>query len=129
MNATPSPAAPMRVLVAIDGSAPSARAVDLVCGVPWPDGTTIVVAQAVESGEGLYGGLWPAVAMVELGKLEAEVRSAADQDVTEAAERLMRPGLAVDTAVLPGRPATVIGERARAMGADLIVVGSRGHGR
>jgi nucleotide-binding universal stress UspA family protein len=129
MTATPAPAAPMRLLLAIDGSAPSARAVDLVCGVPWPDGTEIVVAQAVEAGEGLYGGLWPAVAMVELGKLEAEVRSAADQDVAEAAERLMRPGLAVDTAVLPGRPATVIAERARAMGADLIVVGSRGHGR
>jgi nucleotide-binding universal stress UspA family protein len=119
----------MRVLVAIDGSEAASRAVDLVCGIPWPRGTGIVVAEAVESGEGLYGGLWPAVAMVEVGHLETEVRSAAQRDVTEAAALLARPGLVVETAVLPGRPATAISERARSMGADLIVVGSRGHGR
>ena len=124
-----SPGAPMRVLVAIDGSRPAARALDLVCGVPWPAGTTIVVAQAVESGEGLYGGLWPTAAMVEVGRLETDVRMAAGQDVTEAAAQLARPGVTIETAVLRGRPATVIGERARAMRADLIVVGSRGHGR
>lgn len=124
-----SPAVPMRVLLAIDGSEPASRAVDLVCSVPWAAGTAIVVAEAVESGEGLYGGLWPTAAMVEVGRLEAEVRSAAEQDVTAAADRLVRPGLTIDTAVLRGRPATAIGERARAMGADLIVVGSRGHGR
>ncbi len=129
MTGLSSPAVPMRVLVAIDGSGPASRAVELVGGLRWPAGTTITVAQAVESGEGLYGGLWPAVAMVEVGRLEADIRSAAEQDVAEAAGQLVRPGLTVDTAVLRGRPATAIGERARAMGADLIVVGSRGHGR
>jgi nucleotide-binding universal stress UspA family protein len=128
MTGTSSPGAPMRVLVAIDGSRQASRALDLLCAVPWPAGTTVVVAQAVESGEGLYGGLWPA-AMVEIGHLETDIRSAAGQDVANAAAQLARPGLTVETAVLRGRPATAIGERARAMGADLIVVGSRGHGR
>ena len=119
----------MRVLVAIDGSTGASRAVDFVGGIRWPAGTGIVVAEAVESGEGLYGGPWPSMTMVEVGRLETEVRSAAEQDVCEAAERLVRPGLTVEPAVLRGRPATAIGERARAMGADLIVVGHRGHGR
>lgn len=129
MNGTPPSPAPMRVLVAIDGSEAASRAVDLACAVPWPHGTGIVVIEAVESGKGLYGGLWPTAAMVEVGHLEAEVGSAAERDVTGAAERLARPGLTVETAVLRGRPASAISERARVMGADLIVVGSRGHGR
>ena len=129
MNGALAGPAPMRVLVAIDGSAASLVTVDLVCGIPWPAGSRIVVAEAVESGEALYGGPWPALAMLEVSRLEAEIRATAEQDVRAAGERLARPGLAVDTAVLTGRPATAISERARAMDADLIVVGSRGHGR
>jgi len=119
----------MHVLVAIDGSAPASLAVDLVCGIGWPAGTEIVVAEAVESGEGLYGGPWPALGMMEINRLETEIRSEADGVVRDAHDRLIRPGLHVETAVLRGRPATAIIERARAMRADLIVVGSRGHGR
>ncbi len=129
MTDTPTQPEPMRVLVAIDGSAASLLAVDLVCGIRWPAGTGIVVVEAVESGEGLYGGPWPALAMLEQSRLEAEIRSTAEQDVRTAGEQLARPGLTVDTAVLRGRAATAIIERARIMGANLIVVGSRGHGR
>jgi nucleotide-binding universal stress UspA family protein len=120
---------PMRVLVAIDGSAPASLAVDLVAGIDWSPGTEIVVAKAVESADGLFGGPWPVLAMVEANRLEAEIRSDADRDVREACGRLIRPGLSVETAVLMGRPATVISRRARDMRADLIVVGSRGHGK
>lgn len=119
----------MRVLVAIDGSDAASIALDLVGGIRWPAGTEIVVAEAVEFGEGLFGGPWPAIGMVEVGHLETEIRATAARVVEEARERLVRPGLEVDTAVLRGRPATAIIERARAMRADLIVVGSRGHGR
>ncbi len=119
----------MRVLVAIDGSVPSALAVDLVASVPWPAGTEIVVAEAVESGAGLYGGPWPALAMVEAERLEADIRAEADLTVQEARGRLARPGLYVEAAVLRGRPATAIVDRARSMRADLVVAGSRGHGR
>lgn len=129
MTDTSSQAAGLRVLVAIDGSEAASRAVDLVRAIPWPAGTGITVAEAVESGGGLYGGPWPALAVVEVARLETEIRSTADRDVRDAAERLVRPGLTIDTAVLRGRPATAISERARAMGAHLIVVGSRGHGR
>ena len=120
---------PMRVLVAIDGSPAAATALDLACAIRWPAGTHIVVAEAVQHADELYGGPLPAAGMVEVGKLEAEFRTGATQDVRDGAERLLRPGLTVDPVVLRGRPATAIVERARAMQADLIVVGSRGHGR
>jgi nucleotide-binding universal stress UspA family protein len=120
---------PLRVLVAIDGSAPSATAIDLVAGVSWPPGTEFIVAEAVESGPGLFGGSWPALALVETESLEADIRAEAERTVHEALGRLERPGLNVDAVVLRGRPAGAIIERARAMRADLIIVGSRGHGR
>jgi nucleotide-binding universal stress UspA family protein len=119
----------MRVLVAIDGSAPAALALDLVLDAAWPAGTEIIVAEAVESGAGLFGGPWPALAMVQADSLEAEIRAEADRTVHEARGRLARPGLDVDAVVLRGRPAAAIIDRARDMRADLIVVGSRGHGR
>jgi nucleotide-binding universal stress UspA family protein len=119
----------MRVLVAIDGSEPGSLAVELAAGIGWPAGTEIVVAEAVPSGEGLFGWPRPPLGTGKANRLEIELRATADRDVCAARDRLTRPGLNVETAVLSGRPATVIIDRARAMRADLIVVGSRGHGR
>ena len=118
----------MRVLVAVDGSECSALGVDLVANLAWPAGTEVLVAQAVETGAGLFGGPWPALAMVQTDRIEGEIRAEADRTVHHARERLARPGLGVEAAVLRGRPATAIVDRARSMPADLIVVGSRGHG-
>jgi len=118
----------MRVFVAIDGSDSASLAVDLVADVAWPGGTTIRVVEAIETGAALFGGPWPTLALVQADELEARVRLDADATVLEAEARLMRPGLAVESAVLHGRPAAAIVDDARQMAADLIVVGSRGHG-
>ena len=118
----------MRVLLAIDGSDSAGVAVDLVAGVDWPDETEVLVAEAVESGAGLFGGPWPAIAMVQAGGLEVAIRAEADRAVAAARGRLIRPGLRVEGVVLRGRPAGAIVDQARGMSADLIVVGSRGHG-
>jgi nucleotide-binding universal stress UspA family protein len=118
----------MRVLLAIDGSEPAGVAVDLVANVAWPPGSAILVAQAVETGAGLFGGPWPALAMVQTDRIEAEIRAEAHRFVHEARGRLARPGLGVEAVVLRGRPASVIVDQARRMHADLVVVGSRGHG-
>jgi nucleotide-binding universal stress UspA family protein len=118
----------MRVLVAIDGSEPAGLAIDLVANVAWPPGTDILVAQAVETGAGLFGGPWPALATFQTDRLEAAVRAEAHRNVNQARERLARPGLSVESVVFRGRPATAIIDRARDMQADLVVVGSRGHG-
>jgi nucleotide-binding universal stress UspA family protein len=118
----------MRALVATDGSECAALAIDLVAQIDWPAGTAIRVVEAIETGAALFGGPWPAVAMVHADELEADVLRIAHETVSAARARIARPGLAVDTAVLRGRPASAIVDAATAMAADVIVVGSRGHG-
>jgi nucleotide-binding universal stress UspA family protein len=119
----------MRILLATDGSESAGVGIDLVAGIDWPPGTAIRVIEAIETGPALFGGPWPAIALAEIEALEAEVREAARATVAAACDRLARPGLHVASAVVAGRPATAIVEAARAMDADLIVVGSRGHGK
>ena len=119
---------PMRVLVATDGSEAAGVAIDLVAHVAWPTGTEILVVDVVESGAALFGGPWPALAIVEADRIETDIRAEAEKALLDAKGRLARPGLTIDTAVLRGRPATRIVERAKQMLADLIVIGSRGHG-
>lgn len=118
----------MRVLVSIDGSEPAGLAVDLATEIAWPPDSEIVVAEAVETGAGIFGGPWPALAMVQADRIEAEIQAMAQKTVDEACEKVGRPGLNVRGVVLRGRPATAIVDQARRMHADLVVVGSRGHG-
>jgi nucleotide-binding universal stress UspA family protein len=118
----------LKVLLAIDGSEPAGLALGLVADIAWPAGTEIVVVEAVETGAGLFGGPWPALAMVQADDIEADLREHARRVVDQARDRLEQPGLDVTAVVLRGRPATAIADRARAMAADLVVVGSRGHG-
>ena len=118
----------MRVLLATDGSEPAGLAVGLVADVAWPTGTEVVVAQAVETGAGLFGGPGPGLVTVSADQIETDLGDQAHRIVDQVRARLERPGLDVKAVVLHGRPATAIVDRARAMAADLIVVGSRGHG-
>jgi nucleotide-binding universal stress UspA family protein len=118
----------MRVVVAVDGSEPAKLAVDLVADCAWPRGTEIAVVQAIETGTDLFGGPWPALALVKQEEIEAELRAAAESAVHEARERLARDDRTVEAVVLHGRPATAIVDHARQMRADLIVIASRGHG-
>lgn len=118
----------MRVLLAIDGSDNSQLATDFVAAAAWPAGTRIVVAEAVESGVALFGGPWPALTLIQTDDIEAAVRDQALRTVNAAAALLQAPGRTIETMVLGGRAATAIVAHARAMAADLVVVGSRGHG-
>jgi nucleotide-binding universal stress UspA family protein len=118
----------MRVLVAIDGSEPAGLALDLMGSLAWPPESEIVVAEAVEVGPALFGGPWPALAAVQIDRIEADVRAAAQEAVQQGRKKLARLGLNVQEIVLRGRPATAIVDQARRMHADLVVVGSRGHG-
>jgi nucleotide-binding universal stress UspA family protein len=118
----------MRVLVAIDGSAPAGLAVELATNIGWPAGSEILVAEAIESETALFGGPLPALAVDHADRIEGEMRAAAQRTVDEACRHVARPEISVNGVVLSGRPATAIVDRARGMFADLIVLGSRGHG-
>ena len=119
----------MKILLAIDGSAHSAAALEEVASRQWPPGTELEVLTVVHSTTPLL--LDPAFVMAaayventqELWRLAPELLAA-------AAARLKRghPDLAITTKALEGTPRELIVQEAADWGADLIVLGSHGHG-
>jgi nucleotide-binding universal stress UspA family protein len=118
----------MRVTVATDGSPPAGAAIDLVAGVAWPSGTELRVVESIGPPPILLDGAWPVVAVDQAETIESELVRMAEDVLSQARTRLTRPGLNVSGEVLRGRPATAIVDAAADMRADLIVLGSRGHG-
>jgi nucleotide-binding universal stress UspA family protein len=119
----------MRVLIATDGSAAADTAVELAGNVAWPEDSRLRVVEVVESAEaGFGGGPWPAISLAEAGDIETALRDHAGQTVDRAVRHLSREGLTVEGVMPAGRPATAIVREAGSFGADLIIVGSRGHG-
>lgn len=116
----------MRVLLAIDGSTSSEMARQLVGSLPWPDGTIIEVAAAVEPA--IYSLGMTATPMEATALGEAAEAEAFRPIVEKAALALEAPGRIVRPTVLRGRPATVLVHEANVTRAELIVVGSRGLG-
>ncbi len=115
----------MRVLLAIDGSASSGVACDLVASLPWPDGSVLRVISVAEDPAAALVGLPPVpVAYPDARDPDAEV----DELLRAAAENVAADGRHVQTRRLHGRTASVIVEQAADLRAELIVVGSRGLG-
>ena len=115
------------VVVATDGSPCAQIALDLVRTIEWPAETFLHVVTSTEPSSAAYG---PSMLGAVGDSVEREVpliggmAAALDQ----LAQPMRETGAVVETHVLGGRPATAIVEMAEAVGADLIVVGSRGHG-
>jgi nucleotide-binding universal stress UspA family protein len=118
----------MRVVLAIDGSSSSAKARDLVAGLSWPDGSTIRVVGAVEHGPELFGLPWMPVVPTNAGAIEEDVVNRLTDALLAAKREIARPTLTVDHVVLRGHIARAIVDEARTFDADLVVLGSRGHG-
>jgi nucleotide-binding universal stress UspA family protein len=121
---------PMRILLAIDGSACSDRATDLVSTLALPNDSLIRVVGARQRHLDVMSLAWAngADPGVLVGTDDpADVRHM--REVLERAERALdRPGISVEGYLLRGRAASAIVDEARGMEADVIVVGSRGHG-
>lgn len=118
----------MRILVASDGSESAGVAVDLVASVAWPAGSTIHVVEAVAAGPLVFGGPWPPMPPNDAALVDEQIREYAEQHLVEAKARLTASGLPVETSFVAGRTADVILSLAEETEADVIVVGSRGHG-
>ncbi len=116
----------MRVLIAYDGSSGAAEAVALAQAIAWPTDTRIRVVTAVESvliaisGPGAGGAPTP--------ELDGAITANAKEELREVVERLESTGRSVDSQVLHGRAASAIVDDALDFQADLVIVGSRGHG-
>lgn len=118
----------MRVLVATDGSPCASVAVDLAAALAWPPGSEFHVVQAVPSGVTLFGGPWPPLPPADTAEFDAGIRHEAEAVLAVARGRLTGVGRSIETSVATGRPASVVVTLAEQIDADLIVVGSRGHG-
>jgi nucleotide-binding universal stress UspA family protein len=118
----------MRILVATDGSECAGVAIDLVAAVDWPSGSTIHVVEAVAAGVSVFGGPWPPIPPVDTSDFDEDIRTQAIQDLALASERLAAPGRSVEVTAVAGRAADAITSQAEQVKADLIVLGSRGHG-
>ena len=120
----------MKILLAIDGSPCSERAVEEVARRPWPADSQVRVVSVVEPPMPLVSEPY----MGAVGYFEEAERLKREQavEVLERAAVKLRgadgsTGLQVSTEVLTGSPKRVIVEEAEAWGADLIVVGSHGY--
>lgn len=113
----------MNVLLASDASEQAERAQRLVASVPWPVPTHIEVLyvdQAMTSELDLP--------VAKYASLQEHVRQRIDAHLTRAKRSLEDPGRHVEATLLLGRAASVIVEEARRMAADVVVIGSHGHG-
>ena len=118
----------MRVLLATDGSERADVARQLVQSADWPASSTIRVVTVVELINLIGFAPWSSGLAVDAEAVEAEAAAQAELVLDEAARGLAGVRAGIECAVLRGRPASCIVEDARGFNADLIVVGSRGHG-
>ena len=119
----------MKILLGIDGSAHNAAALEEVASRRWPLGTEVEVLTIVHSSTPLL--LDPAFVMAAVYvDTTQELRRLAPDLLAAAAARLKRehPHLAITTKALEGTPRELIVQEAAEWGADLIVLGSHGHG-
>ena len=115
----------MRVLIAFDGSPGAAEAVALAHAVAWPPQSLLRIVSVVEPDTWIPP--LPRVPMNAVPVLEPELVAYFEAQQAEIADRLA-PARHVETAILRGRAANAIIEDARRFAADVVVVGSRGHG-
>jgi nucleotide-binding universal stress UspA family protein len=115
----------MKILLAVDGSLSSQAAVGELSQRPWPAGSSICVLTAVP----FYTPpiLELAVTKETPGAIHEDHVRNAEELVRSVAESLQHTGLHVETRVKKGDPRRVIVDEAEAWGADLILLGARGH--
>lgn len=120
----------MRILLAVDGSACSDRASELVSSFVFPLDSVVRVVAVHRPYADVLALSW--VGMGDPGSDLQTEEEVATRHLREAVARaeaaLKRPGLKVEGFLLHGRPGSSIVDEAGAFAADLVVVGSRGHG-
>lgn len=112
------------VLLAVDGTAASGKAIELLAGYRGEAAATRVVVLNVQT---LPPVLLPE-GTVQLPAIESALRAAGEQIAQDAATRLRAAGLQTEPVVRLGVAAQAIRDEAAAAGAGLIVLGTRGQG-
>lgn len=81
---------------------------------------TLLHVIQVNYGAGEFG-------LIDVPRLEKQMREGAGQELASFAETEVRPGLPVETAVVIGRPVSEIVHMAKESQVDLIIIATHGH--
>ena len=116
----------MKILLAVDGSAAADRAASkLVESLAWYATTPEIDVITVHLPVPRVGGIHRVVSEAQIDSYYAEECARA----VESASRILdAAGVRYNVHTAIGQPAQAIVERARQLGSDLIVLGTRGHG-
>ncbi len=120
----------MRILLAVDGSISSDRATQLVATLPLPPASLVRVVSVQQPFTDILDLSWASTGTSNRVRVETQHESDARhrlEAISRAEITLDRADLRVEGFLLRGRAATAIVDEASSMGADLVVVGSRGH--
>jgi len=114
----------MKILIALDASAHSERALDFVTRMRWPAGSRVIVLSVLQP-------IAHAVSLpYEPTSIEADVlaeqKKQLEDLVSDAERRLRECGFSTEGRVLAGDPRETLVQEAVATHADLLVVGSHG---
>ncbi|MGH9826809.1 MAG: universal stress protein [Blastocatellia bacterium] len=116
--------APMKILLATDGSEFSVAAASFIAGRPWPPNTQVLVLSDVEAVTPPIDPWYAAGEAIE--RIREENTRHAEQSVETAAGIIAAGGLKVEKRVMTGHPRYSIVDEAREWGADLVAAGSHG---
>lgn len=115
----------MKILIAIDASPHSEKALDFVARMRWPAGSRVIVLSVLQPV------INAVVSPFETAGVEAELldqqRQTLEALVSGAERRLRETGMSTEGRVVAGDPREVLIQLARGERADLLVVGSHGH--
>jgi nucleotide-binding universal stress UspA family protein len=120
-------AAPLRLVVGMDGGSDAQRALEEIGNRAWPSGTAIRLVAVVGAPIFPYA---PNVGFDMTGWPEGipiEVRSKMEEFADAAAKKLIEKGLLAEAVVREGGVAPTLLEDAHEWGADAIFIGARGH--
>ena len=120
------PNTPVRIVVGVDGSGASAEAVREVASRNWPAGSEVrIIAVTDPLTPTLLGSLIPPLGRI-VEESNEEDRKWLTELLRKSAEEFKDSTLKVSTEIAEGDPRRVLGEKAEALRADCIFVGSVG---
>jgi nucleotide-binding universal stress UspA family protein len=114
----------MKILIALDASPHSERALEFVTRMRWPAGSRVIVRSVLQPVVNAVAGLYEPAAGE--GVLMAEQSRELERLVSGAERRLRECGFSTEGRVLTGDPREALTQEARDQGADLVVMGSQG---
>jgi nucleotide-binding universal stress UspA family protein len=119
----------MKILLAVDGSRCSNAAVASVAARPWPEGSEIKLLAVTELHLAPQPGSWfvpDSHYLKLLDEMQTQARAALEQ--AEAKLRAAHPALTITAEIVNGIAKEMIVQAAEQWPADLLVLGSHGHG-